>query len=238
VHRRWIQFVFSVAVMAALSGCYGTKIFKGPIHTEHTAFAADTILAEQRRIMLRLDALETRIDEQTSGNAQLSATMRELEDAVRNLTGTMQDTQQMNPSGGRGQQGSRPSTPGANGAEDDYQAAYRDFSRGNYELAAQEFQDYLAKYTESPRLAEAHFYLGECQYANQRYLEAAGEYQKVVRDFPASRLSAASYLKMGKSYVELEERSLAEKAFRTLIEKHPTSEEAKQAESALKQLGG
>ena len=60
----------------------------------------------------------------------------------------------------------------------------------------------------------------------------------MVRDFPASRLAPAAYLKMGRAYVELEERSLAEKAFRALIEKHPTTEEARQAESALKQLGG
>jgi len=232
-----MQFVGVAVATAALSGCYGTKIFKGPIHTEHTAFAADTILVEQRRIMQRLDALEMRINEQTSGNAQLSVTLRELEDAVRNLVAQMQDNQQMNQGGGRGQSGSRPSTP-ADGAEADYQAAYRDVTRGNYELAAQELQDYLAKYPDSPRVAEAHFYLGEAQYATDRFLEAAGEYQKVVRDFPASRLAPAAYLKMGRSYVQLEERSLAEKAFRTLIERHPTSEEAKQAESALKQLGG
>ncbi|HXS10953.1 MAG TPA: tetratricopeptide repeat protein, partial [Candidatus Krumholzibacteria bacterium] len=91
---------------------------------------------------------------------------------------------------------------------------------------------------DSPRIAEAHFYLGESQYAQERYLEAAGEYQKVTHDFPASRLAPAAYLKMGRAYVQLEERSLAEKAFKTLITKHPNSEEAKQAESALKQLGG
>ena len=88
------------------------------------------------------------------------------------------------------------------------------------------------------RVAEAHFYLGECQYAEERFLEAAGEYQKVVARFPASRLAPAAYLKMGHAYAQLEERSLAEQAFRTLIEKHPTSEEAKQAESALNELGG
>lgn len=242
MNRRWIKFVWVAVTTAALSGCYGTKIFKGPIHTEHTAFAADTILAEQRRLTQKIEALEARLnqesDERTSSNAQLSVTLRELEEAVRILVSRMEDSGQSTNSGGRGQTGSRPSTPPADGAEADYQAAYRDVTRGNYELAAQEFQDYLTTYPDSPRVAEAHFYLGEAQYATDRYLEAAGEYQKVVRDFPASRLAPAAYLKMGRSYVQLEERSLAEKAFRTLIERHPTSEEAKQAESALKQLGG
>jgi len=244
LNRRLLQLVFVATVTAVLSGCYGTKIFKGPINSEHAALSADTIRAEQRRILQKLDDMEMRMsqetDERTRSNAQLSVTLRELEDEVRTLVGRMEDNQQMMNSSGRGRTGGpRPVlSDSASLAEEAYTAAYRDVTSGNYELAAQEFQDYLTRYPDSPRVAEAHFYLGECQYAEERYLEAAGEYQKVTRDFPASRLAPAAYLKMGRAYVQLEERSLAEKAFRTLIEKHPASEEAKQAEAALKQLGG
>lgn len=247
MNHRWIQFLSVVAATAAVSGCYGTKIFKGPIHTENTAHNVDTLLAGQRRLVEKMDALEMRMnresEERTSSNAQLSVTLRELEDAVRMLVSRVEDSEQMmNNTGGRGRSGgSRPSTStdsAVAAADEAYKAAYGDVTRGNYELAAQGFQDFLSRYPDSPRVAEAHFYLGECQYAEERYLEAAGEYQKVVRDFPASRLAPAAYLKMGRAYVQLEERSLAEKAFRTLIDRHPTSEEAKQAESALKQLGG
>jgi len=230
-------------ITAALSGCYGTKIFKGPISTEHTSLLADTIRAEQRVILDKLSKLEARMndesDQRTSSNAQLQQSIRDLEDAVRTLVSRMDDSQQMmNTPGGRGStSGSRPTNP-PDQAEQAYQAAYRDITRGNNDLASQEFQDFLAQYPDSPRIAEAHFYLGESQFAQERYLEAAGEYQKVTHDFPASRLAPAAYLKMGRAYVQLEERSLAEKAFRTLIDKHPNSEEAKQAESALKQLGG
>lgn len=241
---RFAQLVFVAVTTAALSGCYGTKIFRGPVTTERTGHLADTIRADQRIILDRLTALEARMneesDQRTSSNAQLQSAIRELEDAVRTLTSRMEDNQQMNSTGGRGPAvGSRPSQPaGGDQAEQAYQAAYRDVTGGKYELAAQEFQDYLTQYPDSPRIAEAHFYLGEAQYAQERFLEAAGEYQKVTHDFPASRLAPAAYLKMGRAYVQLEERSLAEKAFRTLIDKHPNSEEAKQAESALKQLGG
>jgi tol-pal system protein YbgF len=236
--------VFVAVTTAALSGCYGTKIFRGPVTTDRTGLLADTIRAEQRRILDKLTSLEARMneesDQRTSSNAQLQQSIKELEDAVRTLVSRMEDNQQMmNNPGGRGPAGgSRPSPGTGDQAEQAYQAAYHDVTRGNYDLAAQEFQDFLTQHSDSPRIAEAHFYLGEAQYAQQRYLEAAGEYQKVTRDFPASRLAPAAYLKMGRSYVQLEERSLAEKAFRTLIDKHPNSEEAKQAESALKQLGG
>ena len=231
-------------ITAALSGCYGTKIFKGPITTEHTGLVADSMRADQRRILDKLAQLEARMneenDQRTSSNAQLQASIKDLEDAVRTLTSRMDDSQQSmsSPSGRGPTSGSRPASGAADVAEQSYQAAYRDVTNGKYELAAQELQDFLTQYPDSPRVAEAHFYLGEAQFAQERYLEAAGEYQKVTHDFPASRLAPAAYLKMGRAYVQLEERSLAEKAFKTLIDKHPNSEEAKQAESALKQLGG
>ncbi|HET6348248.1 MAG TPA: tol-pal system protein YbgF [Candidatus Krumholzibacteria bacterium] len=242
--RRSASLLGVAVAAAALSGCYGTKIFKGPINSEHAAMQADSIRADQRRILEQLSRLEERVnqesDQRLSSNAQLSSSLRDLEDAVRALVSRMDDQQSMNSMGGRGRTGGpRSSAPDSTTmAEQAYQAAYRDVTTGNFELASQEFQDYLTRYPDSPRVAEAHFYLGECQYAEERYLEAAGEYQKVTSDFPASRLAPAAYLKMGRSYVQLEERSLAEKAFRTLIDKHPNTEEAKQAESALKQLGG
>jgi tol-pal system protein YbgF len=242
LRHRSAQLLCAAVITAALSGCYGTKIFKGPISTEHTSLLADTIRAEQRVILDKLTRLEAQMndesDQRTSSNAQLQQSIRDLEDAVRQLESQMQDDQQMNGNGGRGSTSGSRSTTSPDQAEQAYQAAYRDATRGNNELASQEFQDFLTRYPDSPRIAEAHFYLGESQYAQERYLEAAGEYQKVTQDFPASRLAPAAYLKMGRAYVQLEERTLAEKAFKTLIDKHPNSEEAKQAESALKQLGG
>ena len=80
--------------------------------------------------------------------------------------------------------------------------------------------------------------LAICEYANERWLEAAGQFQQVVRDFPKARQVPAAYLKMGHAYTQLEERGLAQQAYRALIEKHPDSEEAKQARAALNELGG
>ncbi len=113
-----------------------------------------------------------------------------------------------------------------------------DLTRGDYELAVQGFKNYLVRHPVGAHLPEVHYYLGECYYADDRYLEAVGEFQYVVREFPASRLVPAAYLKSGFCYNRLEEKNLAEKAFRELIEKHPDSEEAEQARDELKQFGG
>jgi tol-pal system protein YbgF len=248
MRRTSLKILVAVAAAVALSNCYGAKMVKGPINSEHAALAADTIRAEQRRLIEKIETLERKLaqesEERTSSQAQISVTLGELEEAVRVLTSRMEDNEQMMNRGGRGPSGGSRSA-GASATRDTvdaadqlYRAAYLDVTRGNYELAAQAFGDYLTRFPQGPRVAESHYYLGECNYATERYLEAAGEFQRVVREFPASRLVPASYLKMGRAYTQLEERGLAEKAFRTLIEKHPTSEEAKQAQAALQELGG
>jgi TolA-binding protein len=60
----------------------------------------------------------------------------------------------------------------------------------------------------------------------------------VVREFPEARLVVAAYLKSGLCYLELEERNLAEKSFRELIDKYPDSEESKQARAELEKVQG
>ena len=248
MRRTSLKILVAAVAAVALSNCYGAKMVKGPINSEHAALTADTIRAEQRRLIERIETLERKLaqesEERTSSQAQISVTLSELEEAVRVLSSRMEDSEQMMNRGGRGPSGGSRSAGGSatqdtvDEAEELYRAAYLDVTRGNYELAAQSLGDYLTRFPQGPRVADTQNYLGECNYATERYLEAAGEFQRVVREFPASRLVPASYLKMGRAYAQLEERGLAEKAFRTLIEKHPTSEEAKQAQAALQELGG
>lgn len=232
---------------AALSGCYGAKFVKGPVNSDHAARVADTLRTEQKRILERLDQLERQIardsEERTSFQAQTSVTLSELDEAVRVLVSRIEDSEQLmiNRGGRDRSSGTRPPSvapadSAAAAAEEIYRGAYMDVTRGNYELAAQGFQTYLAQSPAGPRAVESHYYLGECNYASERYLEAAAEFQRVVNDYPAARLVPPAYLKMGRAYLQLDERGLAEKAFNTLIEKHPTTEEAKQARSALAEL--
>ncbi|HXV14569.1 MAG TPA: tetratricopeptide repeat protein [Candidatus Krumholzibacteria bacterium] len=253
---RRIAFVLVVAVgSAALSGCWGAKWAKGPINAEKASLKADTLRAEQRRMAEQLDRVERQLaaesEERTASQARLASTLSDVEEMLRILSSRIEDNEQMQLNrGGRDRSsGSRPSVGSApaptdsaalaaQAAEDLYRAAYLDVTRGNYDLAAPAFRDYLAKNPSGARAAEAHYYLGECEYATERWLEAAGQFQQVVRDYPKARLVPAAYLKMGHSYTQLEERGLAGQAYRALIEKHPNSEEAKQARAALNELGG
>ena len=254
--RRTRVILLVVALGSAiLSGCWGAKWAKGPINAEQANLKVDSLRVEQRRMADQIDRLERQLaaesDERTASQARIASTLSDLEETLRALASRIDDNEQMQMNrGGRDRSsGSRPAVGSATAkpdttamaaqaAEELYRAAYLDVTRGNYDLAAPAFRDYLEKNPNGARAAEAHYYLGECEYANERWLEAAGQFQQVVRDYPKARQVPAAYLKMGHAYTELEERGLAQQAYRALIEKHPNSEEAKQARAALNELGG
>ena len=245
--------IVATLASALMSGCWGAKWAKGPINAEKANLKADSLRVEQRRMAEQLDRLERQFaadaEERTAAQARIASTLTDLEETLRALSSRIEDSEQMQQNrGGRSSKSSgssssvgsksAPADSAELAAEDIYRAAYLDVTRGNYDLAAPAFRDYLAKNPDGARAAEAHYYLGECEYASERWLEAAGQFQQVVRDYPKARLAPAAYLKMGNAYAKLEERGLAQQAYRALIEKHPNTEEAKQARAALNELGG
>lgn len=252
--------LLAVLCATVLPGCWGAKWVKGPINSEHAAEQADSIRADQRRVLLELRQLSRQLEEEREARlrsqARTSTTLSELEESVRILTNRLEEGEQRSLNRRPPASYTPPPEPvdtaaapadtaggtvpprGAGEAEETYREAYLDLTRGNFTLAIQGFQNYLVRYPTGARVPEVHYYLGECYYSEERYLEAVGAFQDVIRKFPDSRLVPAAYLKSAYCYRELEERSLAEKALRTLIERHPDSEEARQARAVLDELEG
>jgi tol-pal system protein YbgF len=184
-----------------------------------------------------LEILSNKIDANTQLLASISGSKQTWTTPVNKTP--VSDTSSAGYSGGEVPDSvSSPPSIGEGDAEKLFNEAYMDLSRGNYDLAIQGFKNYLVKFTGGARLAEVHYYLGESYYASEHYLEAVGEFQYVVREFPDSRLVPAALLKSGICYASLEERALAQRAFRELISQYPDSEEAERARMALKDLEG
>ena len=259
------SIAIAIAAVVLSAGCYGGKLVKMPINAEQSSIQADSIRAQQLRILRILDDLQRQIAEERESRvryqAQSGVTLAELEESIRILANRLEDNSALlwNRGGTPGNQPSQPAAEidearpdttaadstalqlqmtDAQAADQLYRASYMDLTRGNYELAVQGFKNYLVRYPGGARLPEVHYYLGECYYAEERFLEAVGGFQYVVREFPESRLVPAAYLKAGLCYAQLEEKNLAERAYRELIEKFPDTEEAQQARDLLQQLGG
>ena len=118
-----------------------------------------------------------------------------------------------------------------------YSTALRDFISGKYDLARQEFFDYLKYYARTQLAGNAQFYIADTYYQQKDFRRAIAEYDKVFESYPGSYKTAAAHLKKGYALLELNERAAGVEILRKLVEKFPGTEEAKWAQARLERLG-
>jgi tol-pal system protein YbgF len=118
-----------------------------------------------------------------------------------------------------------------------YSNGLRDITSGKYDLARQEFQDYLKYYSDTDLASNAQFYLGEIAYSQKRYQEAVSEYEKVLTVYPKSFKLAPARLKKGMALLELGQKTSGVRELREVVRRYPGTEEERRARARLKELG-
>ena len=118
-----------------------------------------------------------------------------------------------------------------------YTNALRDFTGGKYDLARQEFGDYLKNFPTSDLASNAQFYLGEIDFVQANYKDAITEYDRVLTNYPKSYKLAAARLKKGESELALGQKASATRDFREVVRRFPGTDEARRAQAKLRELG-
>ena len=118
-----------------------------------------------------------------------------------------------------------------------YSNGLRDITSGKYDLARSEFVDYLKYYGDTDLASNAQFYLGEIAYSQRQYSQAAGEYDKVLTNYPKSFKLAPARLKKGMALIELGQKTAGVRELREVVKRYPGTEEERRARAKLKELG-
>jgi tol-pal system protein YbgF len=118
-----------------------------------------------------------------------------------------------------------------------YQNALRDFTTGKYDLAQQEFSDYVKNYGSTDLASNAQFYLGEISYAQGDYKDAVGQYNTVLNNYPQSYKLAAALLKKGMAELELGMKATGARDLKEVVRRFPGTDESRRASAKLKELG-
>ena len=118
-----------------------------------------------------------------------------------------------------------------------YDTAYLDLNRGNYSLSMQGFREFLRQSPESDLGDNAQYWIGECLYAQRQYREAIEEFLEVRERYPRGDKVPAALLKIGYSFLQLEDRASARRYLNLVIEKFPNSDEAGLARAKLRVAG-
>jgi len=203
----------------------------------------------------QIAALGARLDALSAEVARVTARVDELSQRVDSLGRSA-------PSGGaspipppaRAGGAPAPSTaaPRASGtgatAEESYQAAYLDFSKGLYPLSVSGFRDFLRRFPDSALADSAQYWIGEAYFSMARATasqpdksrenleQAVQEFRKVMVAYPRGSKVPTALYKEALALVELKQTALAQARLQYLVEHFPQSEEAPLAKERLASL--
>jgi tol-pal system protein YbgF len=208
----------------------------------------------------RLDTMGTQVQGLSDNVADLQARLGKLDQKLTDVQNTLQNVDSKlaspapaqnlappSPMGGPG--GAMPGTapgPGAASASSAsppasadvlYSNGLRDINGKHYDLATQEFQDYLRFYGDTDLASNAQFYLGEVAYNQGQFQAALDAYNKVIENFPKSFKTASARMKKGFCLAELGQKASAVRELRTVVRLYPGTDEARRAAAKLREMG-
>src|SRR5215469_10477903 len=170
----------------------------------------------------QIQALNDTLDELKARLAKVSKQLEDMQSAQQNLAS--QQAQQ--------QQQAQAPPPDVL-----YNNALRDYNAAKYDLATQEFTDYIKYYPNTDLAGNSHFYLADIEFRQGNYQQAVKDYDQVLQNFPDGNKAAAAELKKGFALIELGQKDDGVSELRHVIQRWPRSAEATQARDRLRKLG-
>jgi tol-pal system protein YbgF len=118
-----------------------------------------------------------------------------------------------------------------------YTNAVRDQTTGKYDLAMQEFTDYLKYYSNTQFASNAQYYIGDLYYKKQDYTNALQAFDNVLERFPDGNKTADAHYMKGVVLMALGRNDSAAREFRDVYTSYPDTDLAAKAKARLKDLG-
>ncbi len=141
---------------------------------------------------------------------------------------------------GSARAGRDPQQTASLGSESDaYKIAYDHVLTGDYKLAETEFTSYISAYPKSSRLPDANFWLGEAQYSQAKYNEAAKTFLNAHQTYGKSPKAPEMLLKLGMSLAALDNNETACATLKEVPRRYPSAAKAvlSKVSSEQKRLG-
>lgn len=247
---------------AALSGC--GAFLRQPDNVEATREDVEALRREQTELLSLVRELKTRLESQSEGVAALRADnnvqFRQLEQQLETLQARLEDRgarvgerryppnppiMERVPVDTTGTATPVPSTPtgdtatpptGEASASALFEAAQRDYNRGNYQLALAGFDDVLKQAPDSDLADDAQYWKGECYYSQGDMQRAIQEFLKVRDLYPNGNRVPTATLKIGYAFLRQGDEATARRYFETVVREFPNSDEAPLAKDKLASL--
>jgi tol-pal system protein YbgF len=130
-----------------------------------------------------------------------------------------------------------PVNPVPSSAKDLYNSGSSDFNSGKYDLAADEFAQFLKNYPDDPSAAEVQFNIGQVHLGQLKYDLAETDFDNVIERYQESKITPEAYFYKGMALKQGGHRDAAHAVWNTLIKKYPRSDAATMAAEQLRAMG-
>lgn len=109
---------------------------------------------------------------------------------------------------------------------DQYRSAYEQVLAGDYASAESGFTAFIAAHPESKRIADANFWLGEAQFSQGKYNDAAKTFLNAYKTYGKSEKAPEMLLKLAMSLAALDSRDTACATLRQVAKAYPKASRA------------
>jgi tol-pal system protein YbgF len=206
---------------------------------EESKYFAEKTFGATKNYQARMEEMEKRV---ATLNKSLEGTEKRTEPAVKPLTGGEEEKPSLvvspaEPSKETPAKKSEPPSKAVAGPDDAYKKAYDLYTKGNIEDAQKEFKKFLEAYPKSKYAENAHFWLGECYFAQKKYEDAILEYDEVIKRYAKGNKVPDALYRQGMAFWEMKDTTNAKLILKEVVRRFPQSDQANRARKKLKELG-
>lgn len=202
----------------------------------------DKLKDQEKNLVVPVAGLGSKVDQLSSDFSGVRESVADLTSRLGKLQNQVSDLSQAIRTMGNPPPPPPGAAPTASGppagvtSEGLYNAAMRDRTSGNADLAIAQYKDYLQYFGNSDLAPNAQYYIGEIEYLRGDYTAALAAFDKLLEAYPDNSKTSDALLLKGRALVKSGYKAEARTEFDALIKKFPSHENAAKARMELRAL--
>ena len=199
---------------------------------ERMADQLNTLATGMQKVTQTIDSLKTQND---ASSREARTALKSLNDAIKELEGDLSSARSQINTISREMTTMKTAGEPLAGPDEVWRAAKLDLILGNWSLAINGLQEFLSKYPEDPRAAEAQLGMGDALYAEKKYDLAITQYDIVLQKYPEGDKTKTALLKKGLALAESNQPQ-ATTTLNEVVKKFPNTSEALAAQQKIREM--
>jgi tol-pal system protein YbgF len=200
---------------------------------EKMADQVNTLAGVTQKLSQTVDGVKSQGD---SGSKEMRTILTSINSAIGDLQESMSSVRAQVNSFGQQMSSMKTTAQPLAGPNELWRDANLDNVSGSYDLVVNDVQDFLSKFPNDPRAADAHLLLADAYVNLKKFDQALQEYDIVLQKFPDGDKSRAALLKKGVALAETNQLPQAKATLNEVVTKYQGTPEANTAAQKLRDL--